>query len=160
MPGFCRFTVVLGALLGTIAEASGSIEALDELRWESRILLIFAPAERDSRVTALEAAIGGFACAIRERHLLIGRVFGVADGRIGNRMLASAEVAALRDRFQVEEAGFRVFLIGKDGGIKARYDRPPQLDAVFGRIDGMPMRQQERRRQVAGCQEENTCATC
>ena len=36
-------------------------------------------------------------------------------------------------------------LIGKDTGIKARYAAPPDLSAVLDTVDGMPMRQQERR---------------
>lgn len=36
-------------------------------------------------------------------------------------------------------------LIGKDGGVKARYKAPPSLKTVGALIDTMPMRQQERR---------------
>lgn len=36
-------------------------------------------------------------------------------------------------------------LIGKDGGVKVRYPAPPTLSAVLNTVDGMPMRQQERR---------------
>jgi hypothetical protein len=36
-------------------------------------------------------------------------------------------------------------LIGKDGGVKARYEALPTLATVNALIDTMPMRQQERR---------------
>ena len=36
-------------------------------------------------------------------------------------------------------------LIGKDTGIKARYNAPPALNTVLGTVDAMPMRQQEKR---------------
>lgn len=36
-------------------------------------------------------------------------------------------------------------LIGKDGGVKARYTAPPALKTVLRLVDSMPMRQQERR---------------
>ena len=36
-------------------------------------------------------------------------------------------------------------LIGKDGGVKARSSALPALSAVLDTVDGMPMRQQERR---------------
>ncbi|WP_349559152.1 DUF4174 domain-containing protein [Marinobacter sp. NFXS9] len=39
---------------------------------------------------------------------------------------------------------FRVLLIGKDGGIKSR-ESSLDLDAVFRRIDAMPMRIREMR---------------
>lgn len=37
-----------------------------------------------------------------------------------------------------------VILIGKDGGIKSRFDRV-DLKAIFSDIDAMPMRQNEMR---------------
>lgn len=39
----------------------------------------------------------------------------------------------------------RAALIGKDRGVKAVYPAPPSLSDVLGLVDGMPMRQQERR---------------
>ena len=36
----------------------------------------------------------------------------------------------------------KVILIGKDGGIKSRFDRL-DLEAIFSDIDAMPMRQYE-----------------
>jgi hypothetical protein len=38
-----------------------------------------------------------------------------------------------------------MILIGLDGGIKRRGELDTELQAVFGQIDGMPMRRQELR---------------
>lgn len=38
---------------------------------------------------------------------------------------------------------FQGWLIGKDGGIKDRFDKPITPPALFKEIDGMPMRRQE-----------------
>jgi len=40
---------------------------------------------------------------------------------------------------------FHAILIGKDGGVKGRWDSPVDMDALFGLIDAMPMRRQEMR---------------
>jgi hypothetical protein len=37
-------------------------------------------------------------------------------------------------------------LIGKDGGVKARWSQAPGEAEIYGLIDAMPMRQAERRR--------------
>lgn len=43
-------------------------------------------------------------------------------------------------------AGFRVVLIGKDGGVKQVSTRPLPPDDLFNTVDKMPMRRQEMRR--------------
>jgi hypothetical protein len=40
---------------------------------------------------------------------------------------------------------FRATLIGKDGGVKARWDAPVTLNALYAVIDVMPMRRREMR---------------
>jgi hypothetical protein len=52
-----------------------------------------------------------------------------------------SDVKALLEQSRPDE---RVLLIGKDGGIKSR-ESSLDLDAIFGRIDGMPMRIREMR---------------
>jgi streptogramin lyase len=51
------------------------------------------------------------------------------------------EIKALLDQFRSDE---RVLLIGKDGGMKSR-EPSLDLDAIFRRIDRMPMRMREMR---------------
>ena len=45
-----------------------------------------------------------------------------------------------------EDTRFAAILIGKDGGIKLRADRPVAPDQLFGLIDSMPMRANEASR--------------
>jgi hypothetical protein len=43
----------------------------------------------------------------------------------------------------MEGNAFAVLLIGKDGGLKNRFDAPVTVDEIFGLIDVMPMRMRE-----------------
>ncbi len=45
--------------------------------------------------------------------------------------------------FKFKAGEFKAHLIGKDGGIKATYNKPVELKKVFAEIDSMPMRQQQ-----------------
>lgn len=54
--------------------------------------------------------------------------------------------AALRQRFGVGKAAFRVVLVGKDGGVKLSSASPVPVDRLFALIDAMPMRQREMQR--------------
>jgi hypothetical protein len=44
------------------------------------------------------------------------------------------------------QAAFEVLLIGKDGGVKLRSDKPVAASEIAALIDTMPMRQQEMKR--------------
>lgn len=48
---------------------------------------------------------------------------------------------ALRRAFAAN--GFEVLLIGKDGGVRLRQPRPITPEALFAKIDAMPMQRRE-----------------
>ena len=53
---------------------------------------------------------------------------------------------ALRARFGASPSGFRIVLVGKDGGTKLNTTSPLGTGALYATIDAMPMRQNEMRR--------------
>ena len=55
----------------------------------------------------------------------------------------SPQVAGLARLPQASD--FQAVLIGKDGGVKARWAEPVSLNALYELIDAMPMRQREMR---------------
>jgi hypothetical protein len=55
------------------------------------------------------------------------------------------EAAAIRARFKVPaEQGFVVMLVGKDGEVKWRTEKPTDLEEAIALVDTMPMRQREK----------------
>ncbi len=56
-----------------------------------------------------------------------------------------AKEEALRKRFRITKTPVWI-LIGKDGGEKARWTKPPKPEELFRKIDAMPMRQSEMRK--------------
>lgn len=117
---------------------------LEAFRWEYRILLIHA--ETPETAATFIAELERHASEVDERDL----VWFVANPQ----SLQTNKTAALKrisqDRLYEMIAGQalpaeRIILIGKDGGIKGRYDRL-DLAAIFVRIDGMPMRRAEMER--------------
>ncbi len=50
--------------------------------------------------------------------------------------------------FEVEGDAFAAILIGEDGGEKARFERPVESGGLFRRIDEIPMRKRETRREM------------
>ncbi len=140
------------AALGQVAAPTGA-DPLDGALWRQRVLVVsrVGVAERDA--LALEAALDELACEVRERDLI---VVWLREGDAGadGEPLSPARRRAMRERLGLDASQWHAALIGKDGGVKARYAGVPELADVFALIDGMPMRRAEARRRPSACADE------
>lgn len=114
--------------------------AMEQLRWQARPLVVFAPDAEDDR---LKRQLSGAAPGFRDREMIAIVVLQSGASFAGNRPLTTAESSELRRRFEVGMGDFGVFLVGKDGGVKRRSDEPVDLRVLYDQIDAMPMRQAE-----------------
>ena len=140
-----RLTLALAIGLGapspvTLAESpvegvARPLEALAALRWQHRIIVVDAPSPEVSE--QLQAAQQG----IDERDILW---FVRHQGRLQSNVASPVDEALTRELEQryFNRSDAAVFLIGKDGGLKATADHL-DLPALFARIDAMPMRRRE-----------------
>lgn len=116
---------------------------LETLRWEKRVLVVFAA----DAVAAARQLAALPARGLAERDMVVLVVPREGAVRIaGQSVDAVPSPDALRRHFRVTpEAPFVAVLVGKDGGEKTRQSEPVSAAALFGLIDAMPMRQQEAR---------------
>ena len=121
-----------------------NLVGIDSLRWKYRVILVSA---RDilasNAVSNLEERAGD----IEERDIawfVLGN--DALHTNYNGKLDENLREQLLESYFTPEQSDPTVLLIGKDGQIKSR---SPDLDleATFGLIDQMPMRQQEVRRQ-------------
>jgi hypothetical protein len=120
-----------------IASGEAPLTALAALRWQHRIIVV------NGSVTDAVERLREAAQAIEERHIVW---FVVHPERLQSNYsgpLGEALLHELQRRF-FSQSDARVFLIGKDGGLKSS---EPDLDLqrLFARIDAMPMRRREMR---------------
>jgi hypothetical protein len=108
---------------------------IENLRWQSRVLLIFALDAEDKDLKKQTAITDAHAAGFQERETKVFSVVGRA-----------AEAQRLRDKLGVGDAPFAVVLVGKDGTVKFKSNLPINAQKVFATIDAMPMRQQEMKR--------------
>ncbi len=97
-------------------------------------LVVVVAMPGDPRATKQHALLEDDAAALRERDVVIQDM---------------TPDAARRDRPELgvgSRAAFEVLLIGKDGGVKLRRDKPVAAFEITALIDTMPMRQDEMRR--------------
>lgn len=149
-----NFAALLCACLpaGYAADA----DPLAEHRWKHRLLLIATESAVDEDIDRMREALAARTCEIDDRDMVIGWLLTGAGSRLGSAELTTTQATALRSRLRIRPDDAQVVLIGKDGGIKARYDTPPELDEVFALIDGMPMRQAEVEARTARCANNKT----
>lgn len=118
---------------------------LQELRWKSRVLLIFAGSMADDEARSMQAQADASIDGLVDRDLVLGWVLNEEASQLGERTLSKDYAERLRARVGSCADAFCVVLLGKDGGIKARYQDVPDMEEVFSLIDGMPMRRREMR---------------
>ncbi len=101
---------------------------LSRYLWKNRIILTFADDEGHPDLIKLKVEMNENDCEILNRDLLHFHLSN--DGKTGNLTIKS-------------DLSFRIFLIGKDGGIKYESNQFVSLIQLFDLIDSMPMRQDE-----------------
>lgn len=123
-----------------MAGAAGATDlagpSLEDLKWVSRPIVIFADAETDPRLRQQLEMLESRKEELDERDVVI-----IVDSD------PSAD-SALRDKLHPRD--FMFVLIGKDGQVKYRKPNPVPVRELIRVIDRMPMRQQEVEAQRSG----------
>lgn len=146
-----KFTLLLALCAGffTIANPAKAADPLDNWLWENRVFIVFAPDQRDlemhKQISWLKLQKDGFAA----RDMVLIQVFSKSGDVIVDDLQgdisdsAPFDAATLLDHYRADTDKFSALLVGKDGGVKARYDVPARTADIFALIDSMPMRQRE-----------------
>jgi len=124
---------------------------LAQMRHCYRPLLVFSPTGKDPRLLRQQADLDSAADDMMDRFVLLLPVPARADGYqppldTPYEILSGREQAAIRARFQVPEHQFAVYLLGEDGRIKLKSERPVSITRLNNLIDAMPERKIEMQR--------------
>ncbi len=113
-----------------------TIPHLESLRWQNRVIVIFAAEENDPKLKEQDGIVGSNREGFTERDIKVFRIVG-----------ESADAQSLRQKLDVAGRPFAVVLVGKDGSVKLRKYDPLRAENLFKTIDKMPMRKEEMKRQ-------------
>ena len=116
---------------------------LDNLKWKKRILVVKLPTVESAESALLRATLEARKREVDNRHLVLIQLCDESESRYGKTRLSEVEAQTLSNRLALNTESQGIWLIGKDGTIKARYDLPLNLNAVFAKIDTMSMRKRE-----------------
>jgi hypothetical protein len=117
---------------------------MESYKWQSRPLLLFAPAGNEAHLRAMRADLAEQAAGAADRDIVLIEVVP-GQSRAGDTPLSQDQAAQLRRRYRVRTDAFAVVLVGKDGMVKLQEDRPVPVGSLFELIDQMPMRRREMR---------------
>jgi hypothetical protein len=127
------------ALAGALCLAMAAPPSLADLRDRRRVVIVFAPDDRDLALAAERTALGALTSARDDRDLTAAEVVGTRVSGLSNG------ASELRRSFHAPLPRFKVVLIGKDGHVALESAKPLPADALAATIDAMPMRQDEMR---------------
>ena len=112
-------------MIAPVVDDAPAVNFLAPYRWRSWVVVI-AAAAADPRAPEQARLLAADPQGCRERALAAVRSTPALAARLG-------------------AVGFAVLLVGKDGYVVARFDRPVPAADLFRRIDAMPMRAAEMR---------------
>ncbi|QDV04737.1 Complex I intermediate-associated protein 30 (CIA30) [Planctomycetes bacterium Poly30] len=137
------------ALAKTLAKSPTAETLVRTLRSSERVLVVAEPLVSDDYGKLASIQRGRLVAVLEElaaRDLRVIHVLGERATLAAGRQLDSKATQALRDRWDLPTGSWSCTLIGKDGGIKKRWQRPIDPQNAFELIDVMPMRRSEARR--------------
>ena len=135
---FCGVALVLFPLLAAqSAPSAGLAQALQASCWQHRVLLIGAPTASQAELKRQKTLLAADDKGLSERDFKVIEV--VYD------QLSPADRQCWTQQLGQPLSGFRVVLIGKDGGVKRTETQPLAAADFFHTVDKMPMRRQEMR---------------
>lgn len=127
-----------GPLLAAQAAAPpGLAEQLRISHWQHRVLLIGAPTAAQAELKRQKTLLATSTSGLAERDFKVIEVL--------YDQLSPADRQCWTQQLGQPLAGFRVLLIGKDGGVKRTETQPLAPASLFNTVDKMPMRRQEMR---------------
>ena len=131
--------LTLMLLLITLTTQGAGMNSLSDYQWKNRLILVQATDENAGEIDTLRSA----RAEVDDRDIVwfVNTGADLVSNQDGVSSSLESEIKALLDQFRSDE---RVLLIGKDGGMKSR-EPSLDLDAIFRRIDRMPMRMREMR---------------
>jgi len=146
--------VILFCLLVSAFAAPGMAQEADpfdlkEFRWKNRVLVVFAEQESTPAYKNHLREIEALDEEFRDRDMVLISAFEDGKGMAAERTLPSEAVDRLREKFGVSPGTYRLYLIGKDGGVKREGGPEIRIQDIFGLIDTMPMRRSEMRQKAS-----------
>ena len=116
---------------------------LENVTWNERLLVVSEPLERGTLGAPASIQRGRFtagALALALRDMRVVHLCGGAEAHTAGVALSKDVVRTLRELWGISPGAWSCVLVGKDGGVKARWNEPVELREITDHVDPMPIR--------------------
>ena len=114
-----------------------------QYQWENRLVLLFAPSSVHTDYQIQMDSFQQVKPGMEDRKLIVLSVFPDSMTSTDAKAWTDADVRILRKKYLPADRESAFLLIGLDGEVKWRAELPVGAEALFSRIDVMPMRRRE-----------------
>jgi len=118
---------------------------LMQYQWKKRVLVVSAPNEDDKNLVQQRNELALTADDFADRDMVLMTLLDDAVSTAGERELVAEEATMARSALRIRPGSFALRLIGKDGSVKLTGEEAAPMADIYALIDGMPMRQREKR---------------
>lgn len=136
-------SIVLAAAFALASSQVFAMDSLADLKWKNRVVIIFG-SSTDREAGQQTVAIKEQPSELADRDMVVLRVSGDEVSPVYGKSPQIVDAQALKRALGVDDDSFHLVLIGKDGGVKLRSERPVGGLEMFELIDRMPMRRSGR----------------
>ena len=117
---------------------------LESLRWKNRVILLYTHSLDHPEYKKMETGLQADAAGVATRKIIIFTIVGEQVSR-GLPVEIWEKLGPRAGRIPDLAEGFRLELIGLDGGLKYTTTTATSREQLWALIDGMPMRREELR---------------
>ena len=121
-------------------------QSLAQHEWENRVVLLFAPDFENKELKEQLAFFQNDKKGLEDRKLIVYQITPTKVKKDGTPLNGKSEIDSWFKKFKVDKKGFTFILMGLDGGEKMRNSDPVSVEKLYSKIDRMPMRRAEIRR--------------
>lgn len=122
---------------------SANAQQFPEFKWKNRIVVIMAESENSDLVKTQLELLQAKPDGMNERKLVVCLVLPKKYGIVNGEAIMWFENKEYHKLLNPDDLEFKIELIGLDGRVKLNTTELLTTEALFAKIDSMPMRQQE-----------------
>ncbi len=127
------------------AYSADALFSLMQRQWKDRVLVVSAPTADDESFEEQIIEMASTPEEFADRDMLLVTLLDNAGSTAGTRELTTEEATTIRAALDIRPGSFALRLIGKDGSVKLASETATSMAEIYSLIDGMPMRQAEKR---------------
>lgn len=120
-------------------------ELFEDYLWQNRLVLVFSPRADNGQLLRQREILAEAAEGLKDREIVNWEFVYLDSVNVDGKQKVHLSTNPFYSEYDVAYRDFTFILIGKDGEVKMRENKPVEAEKLFEIIDAMPMRQREMR---------------